>query len=259
MRELLRSIRNTIRYADKYGGKITEDQVFFRLLSGKKYDTEKVFGEIKKNKIKIRKKVLDKESDRKLKIVGILAKNHLVYFPTIIFLGVTGSVAARNARQGEDIDLLLVCKTGTMWLTRLELWLYLKLRHIPHRKYGQEERKDEFCFNLWLEEDSLRLPPLKQNQKNAVDLILMVPILDRSGVYPEIIKKNSWAKKYVANGYQQLSIINYQLSIKEMKKNIFLAMINTMAYWGQIGFIRLKGPINSVDKHRAFFHETKRV
>ena len=74
---------------------------------------------------------MDKESDRKLKIVGILAKNHLVYFPTIIFLGVTGSVAARNARQGEDIDLLLVCKTGTMWLTRLELWLYLKLRHIP--------------------------------------------------------------------------------------------------------------------------------
>jgi hypothetical protein len=258
VRKLSRSIVNTISYAERYGGRLTEDQLYFRLLSREKYGRKEVKKNLEKLGIKFPKKVSNRESILKLELARELVSKHLVKFPSIIFSGITGSVAARNAKKNEDIDLILVCKEGTMWITRFKLWLYIKLKHIPHRKYGQKEGRDEFCFNLWLEEDEVKMPLLKQNQKNAVDLILTEPILDRGGVYQKIISKNSWVKKYVVNGYLK-RLGQYKKPIGGEKAGVVTKFLNEVAFWGQIIFIRLKGPISFIDKHRAFFHETKKV
>jgi hypothetical protein len=171
-------------------------------------------------------------------------------------VGITGSVAAENARPDEDIDLFIVCKNNTMWWTRLCLRIYIKLHGIEHRRYGQKEKPNDFCFNLWMEENCLTVPKLKQNEKNAVDLILVKPIFNKDKIYEKFIAENSWVKKFVANGYHQLIKSNFQFSIFTDKVSIITILLNYLAYAGQILYIRLKGPVKFINLRQAFFHLT---
>ena len=184
-----------------------------------------------------------------------LVKNHLSKFGDILMVGITGSVAAENARKNEDIDILIICKRDTLWWTRLKLRLYIKLKNIPHRKYGQKENANDFCFNLWIDESNLIVPKLKQNQKNAMDLILMKKIWSKNNIYEKFIKENKWAEKYVANGYNQLRIKNYELRINRDKNSIISKGLNYLAFMGQIAYIRLKGPVKFINLRQAFFHK----
>lgn len=258
-RELREAIIKTIDYAKKYKTRLTPKQVWFRLFSGKKFSRKEVMTELKKMKVRLKKPEKRKIDDRKLEQAKNFCNEYLKKNTSIRLVGITGSVAAENSKKGEDIDFMLICKPGTLWWTRLKLWLHLNRKKIPHRKYGQAEKANEFCFNLWLEEDRLKLPHKKQGRKNAADLIMMKTIMDRGGVYDEFISKNQWAKKYVANGYGKISRIKNQVISIKPKTNIFLTLLNEAAFWIQISFIRLKGPINFIDKHRAFFHEPKKV
>jgi len=79
--------------------------------------------------------------------------------------------------------------------------LFVLINHIPHRKYGKPERKDEFCFNMWLDEVALELPKNRQNLRNAVDMILMKKVFDKNDTYLKFLKANKWAKKFVATPY----------------------------------------------------------
>ena len=140
--------------------------------------------------------------------------------------------------------------------------LYIKLNNIPHRRYGKKEKANDFCFNLWMDEDNLLVPKLKQNQKNAVDLIMVKVLLNKNNIYKKFIFENNWAKKYVANGYNQLRIKNYlsscgagELRIKKTKTSIIKIVINYLAFVGQIIYIRLKGPIKFINLGQAFFHK----
>jgi len=184
-----------------------------------------------------------------------LVKKHLFKFKDILMVGVTGSVAAENAKASEDIDIFVICKKDTLWLTRLKLRLYIKLNNIPHRRYGKKEKANDFCFNLWMDEDNLLVPKLKQNQKNAVDLIMVKVLLNKNNIHKKFVLENNWVKKYVANGYNQLRITNYELRIKKTKTSIIKIAINYLAFVGQIIYIRLKGPIKFINLRQAFFHK----
>ncbi len=258
MRELRKSIVDTIDYAKKYKARLTANQVWFRLFSKKRFSQKEVVAEINKMGAKLKTTKERKIDNRKQLRAKKFCDDYLSRAPSIRLVGVTGSVAAENSRKDEDIDILLICTPGTLWQTRLRLWWYLKRKKIPHRKYGQKERADELCFNLWLEEDRLGLPDGKRARKSAVDLIMMKVILDRDGIYGEFISKNQWAEIYVANGYRKVSSIKYQVSSIKPKKNLFWILLNEVAYWIQIGYIRLKGPIKYINKHQAFFHETQK-
>lgn len=258
---LLNAINETIRYATYFGGNLDLEQLCFRLLSNKRYQVKEIENEVLKNEIKLRRSK-HKENSKKIKIAKALLVDHLSKFEDILMVGITGSVAAENAKNDEDIDLCLICKSNRLWLTRLKLRLYIKLNHIPHRRYGQLEHPNDFCFNLWFEENNLTVPKLKQNQKNAVDLIMMKVILNKNDVYTKFISNNRWAEKYVANGYNQLRIKNYHsrrgvsvLRTMNGKSSIIDTLINYVAFLGQLAYIRLKGPVKFISLTQAFFHK----
>jgi len=258
VRKLQKSIVATVSYAKRYKARLTINQVWFRLFSKKRFSQKEVAAETKRMGLKL-KTIKERMTDnRKLLKSKKFCDDYLSRVPSIRLVGVTGSVAAENSRRNEDIDILLICAPGTLWQTRLRLWWYLKRKKIPHRKYGQAEKADELCFNLWLEENRLELPHGKRVRKNAIDLIMMKVIMDRDGVCQEFVKKNQWAEKYVANGYKKVLSTKYSVPNVRTKQNILGRIINEVAYWGQIGFIRLKGPIKYIDKNQAFFHETQK-
>jgi len=250
------SIQKTINYAQKYGGQLTEEQLFERLIGNRVYPKEEINDFIKLKSYKVIKlEGKNKILEEKIKKAKELAKKISKRFPEILFLGITGSVAAGYPKKNDDIDLIVITKVNKLWLARLRLRFFVVINKIPHRKFGKKEKENEFCFNLWLDERSLRLKKEKQNLKNAVDLILIKPLINRNRTYEKFILANDWAKKYVATGYSGL--VNRSLVIdrrKKIKENLIDKMINFMMFWPQFLYMKKRIKKEKVGLHEAFFH-----
>lgn len=241
------SISNTLKYGKQYGVTYSRKEVFFRLISNQ----TKALKEIPETK-----GVVSKRSDKhKLALAKILAKRLAKRFKFIKMIGVTGSVAAGYPKKEDDIDLMVITGINRLWIYRLGIRIWIWLNKIPHRKYDREQNPDEFCFNLWLETDSLSLPRPKQNLKNAMDLILMKPVINREKTYEKFIEANSWAAKYVANGYRKIQ--SKRVRNKKDKFCLICYLANRLAFYGQYWYMRGKFKGELVDIKRAFFHPEK--
>jgi len=249
--DLFESINRTIKYSKKYGGQLTEQQLYERLIGDKVYTRE----EIKTLRLDIhRDTFLNSEALIKIKKAEELAKKIEEEFKDILFLGITGSVAAEYPKKNDDIDLIIITRVNKLWLTRLKLRIFITINKIPHRKFGKKEKKNDFCFNLWLDEKSLKLKKEKQYLKNAVDLILVKPLINREKTYERFILMNSWAKKYVATGYSLKSTLP-SLEKGGVKNNIFFdRVINWLVFWPQFLYMKRRIKNEKVGPHEAFFH-----
>jgi predicted nucleotidyltransferase len=95
----------------------------------------------------------------------------LTKIPFIQFIGLTGAIAANNAKPNDDIDLLIVTRSNTLWFSRLIVNLYLNLKNL-RRKPNSSLIKNKLCLNLWLDQQALKLPQSHQNIYSAFELTL---------------------------------------------------------------------------------------
>jgi hypothetical protein len=251
---LERAIKKTIEYAAKFKCQINKKEIEARLIS------KKVFSKKEIRKTLDQMKWVDKKNSwrlLKIKKAENLANKIEPKFGDILFLGISGSVASEHPKKNDDIDILLITRRNKLWITRLKLRWWIYKNKIPHRRYGQKEKTDQFCFNLWLDENSLKLPKNKQNLKNAVDLILLKPLINKQKTYENFLRENNWAEKYLATGYSEkkseFKIFNDQK--KKEKNNFKDRLINELVFWPQ--FLYMKGKIRkeTVGLHQAFFHK----
>lgn len=251
---LRRAIRETIKYAASFGDKLSEDELFFRLTSRRNYTRLEVRAALINGGYQLSKKNNNQYFGEKIKKAKILAKLISEKFEEIEFVGVTGSVAAGYPKNNDDIDLMIITKKNKLWLTRLRLRYFIWKNKIPHRRYGKEQRKDEFCFNLWLDTAGLIVPKKRQHLKNAMDLVMMVPILNKDCTYERFVAENDWVKKYLATGYGQ---INKKTKVKKLKSKKMDYFINLIMFAGQVAFMLVRGRVDEVGLRKAFFHPTE--
>jgi hypothetical protein len=183
------AIKATVEYARRYGCDLTGEEITERLISSKNYQLSVTSNEFKK-------KNDNKYWKKKMEIAQKFGDKYLKKIDDILMVGVTGSVAGKYPKESDDIDLMIITKKDSLWLTRFRVFLIFWWYKIPHRT-----SKNDICINLWLEE--MLIPKAKQNLKNAVDLILMRPILDRENTYKSFLLKNKWVRKYVATPYDK--------------------------------------------------------
>jgi len=244
---LEKAIKKTVEYAAKFESNINKKEIGQRLISKKVFLEKEIEDGI--SKIKIRNKK-NKWKSIKFKKAKDLADLIRIRFKDILFLGISGSVATGHPKKNDDIDILIITKADTLWKNRLGLRWWVYKNKIPHRGFNKKEVADQFCFNLWLDEKSLKLPQDKQNLRNAVDLILLKPLINREKIYERFVRKNDWAKRYVATGYS-----NKKLEKTKEKRNIYLnKIVNWCFFWPQYVYMRRKIDQEKVDLHRAFFH-----
>jgi hypothetical protein len=172
----------------------------------------------------------------------------------ILFIGITGSVAAGNPMNDDDIDLLIITKKNKLWISRIQTKIILMREKIPHRRYGLKEKGNQLCLNLWLDESDLKLPKAKQNLKNAMDLILMKSIINQNKTYQKLIKTNNWAKKYVATGYSKLDDRSSMVDRRKKTRDIFDWIVNCFLFKFQYWYMRPKLRKEIINLKQAFFH-----
>ncbi|HWS49170.1 MAG TPA: nucleotidyltransferase domain-containing protein [Candidatus Methanoperedens sp.] len=255
MDELSRAVARTKKYADKYGQKLDDKQLFLRLISKKVFH----FFEIKNKGETSNKKNYWKY---KVKLAESLVKTHLSKMKGIKLVGITGSAASEAAKQNEDIDILIVTRGNELWWWRFYLRFYVWWQKIPHRRFNKTQKKDEFCFNLWLDDLNLTIPLEKRNLKNASDMIMMKVIFDKESCYQEMLYKNRWVEKYLATGYRERMkidrIVDKKINSKVNNENYFIKKaINRILFWGQYLYMwsKVRKKIRHINEGQAFFHK----
>ena len=189
----------------------------------------------------------ERVSKKKINLARKAAKL-LGFLPTVRMVGLTGALAMENANEESDIDLMIITKENTLWITRLLSYLLIFTFGFKVRRFGQKDEKDKLCMNIWLDETRLGWKG-KKNIYTAHEICQTIPLLDR-GVYGKFIAKNTWVKDYWPNA------ICFRDSRDVESKRSLLSIFETIARKYQLAYMRNKKTREIVGKRVALFHPT---
>ncbi len=183
------------------------------------------------------------------------AVQFLRLIPTIRCVAVTGSLAMNNAKPHDDIDLMIITQTRTLWLTRLIVTPILRLMfksRLP--QHPPTTGHNSLCLNLWLDTSALVVPFSKRSLYTAHEVLQVKPLLDRQSTYQRFLKANPWVRLYLSNAWK--ATVHPVSTITPDINPIlpFLAILNFLAYQLQYLYMRPKITSETIGLHFAYFH-----
>lgn len=203
-----------------------------------------------RQKVSLKKVEIAKKAAR---ILGIL--------PSVKIIAITGALAMMNADPNSDIDLLIVCASGTLWTTRLTTVAILDLLGIPRRRYGQKTQKDRLCLNMWLDEKVLSWDKADRNIYTAHEIAQVVPLANKDKTHEKFLYKNRWIKDYWPRAAKILREKDIKILSAKSKNHsisqyldVFMSLFESIAYWLQYLYMKPKITREVVSPTRAIFH-----
>lgn len=172
--------------------------------------------------------------------------------PTISSAYITGALAVENSHSiSDDIDILIVTKTGSLWLTRLFVILMTGLRG----KYRLHGSGGEFgwCFNLWLDQKHLQQPKSSRSVYTSYELLQSKQIL---GTKDELRMANEWIKEYINYSHDNDQKNNYEAQRKPERVwwLTLLRIFELLSYRFQLFYMASRRTTERVGEGFAFFH-----
>ena len=201
----------------------------------------------------LKRSVRKRASIKKMKIAK-KAAGLLNRIPTIKMVGVSGALAMGNATEEADIDLLIICAKGSLWITRAISWLILKLFGQKIRKPKESDEKDKLCLIMWLDEGDLVWR--KRNVFTAHEIAQVIPLVDKGGYYQSFINKNKWAKDYWPNAakYSNKTVHTDKKGGIAQLFYTFIKLVEPVAFYFQKRYMRKKITKETIKQNRAVFH-----
>jgi D-beta-D-heptose 7-phosphate kinase/D-beta-D-heptose 1-phosphate adenosyltransferase len=249
----LRSSKDTsIRYHNIFDYKLTKKELVRWQYKSQKIGVSKAWPtSLVKNKSRLQR---EKYSIKKLKIAKKAAKL-LSKISTVKFIGITGALAMNNAGKNSDIDLMMVTKKDTLWLTRLISYVFIWVFGFKTRKPENKDQKNALCLNMWMDESDLIWDKKDRNIYTAHEIAQIVPIVNKDKIYEKFLCQNRWILNYwpnavkINNPFQgencKLKIVNSDLRFNILEK---------IAYIFQYRYMKAKMTREVVTPTRAIFH-----
>ncbi len=175
--------------------------------------------------------------------------------PWVVGLGITGSVAVGSAKKNDDVDFLIVTKPHFLWFTRF-IFTWVAYRNGKRRSFAKEE-KNNWCFNLWLTQESLSLPLEKRNLYTAYDLLQVKWLVTKNQLALYFLSQNRWAKQFLPHYF------TYCWFKRQNEKHLktenkfwqwFLVPVNFLSYFLQRVYMQRHLTNEQVGYKFAFFH-----
>jgi len=186
-------------------------------------------------------------------------------FPEIESIWVTGSVAVGDIHPEDDIDLMIVTTSNSLWWTRsLVSGRDFLSRRIRRRQDHLARLRNKWCCNLWLENGSLSLPPEQRSLYSAREVIQAIPVFQRRrGAAEEFLLENEWVRERLPVGYQQALKRAHALPVWSQSSSFPLprlkAQLNTLLFRLQKSRMHSYQRNEIVECNRAFFHPGERA
>ena len=207
MARILEAVQQTLKYAEIFQFPLTEAELR-QYLIGEQLGTKSIppgpyqkIGEyylLRGREDLVRTRRIRQGYTQK-KIARAIKLSHILrIFPGVRLVGLTGSVAAGNARRYDDIDLMIVTAPKRIWLTRALVLGALGLAGLKRPDRSENHYDNKYCFNLWLEDAKLGLQMKNRDLYTAYEVCLMKPLLGGE-TYRRFLKLNSWREEYLPN------------------------------------------------------------
>lgn len=188
----------------------------------------------------------EKQAQKKLEIAQNTA-DKLKRLPWIKMVGITGALAMDNADEDDDIDLMIITSPNRLWLTRLLIILLSPILGIQRRKPKDQEVKNKICFNLFLDENHLKISP--ENLFSAHEVCQVKPILNKDQTYERFLFENRWVKKFLPNA---IKINNSKSQV--IYHSRFFDLTEKLVFRIQYLYMKPKITQERISFHQAFFH-----
>lgn len=247
----LRSNENTtVKYHDIFDFKLTKEEAVKW-----QFKKQKIVVSGKKNKGRIQR---EKYSQKKLKIAKKASKL-ISKIPTVLFVGITGSLAMLNSGRDSDIDLMIITKNNCLWTTRLLVYGLLRVTGYELRKPKLDNEKNMLCINLWMDESDLIWDKKDRNIYTAHEIAQIVPIFNKNKTYEKFINLNKWILNYWPNSTEVNSNKDIKI-LSERKNNHFISInfiswiIEKISFRIQYLYMHKKITREVVTPARAIFH-----
>ena len=180
----------------------------------------------------------------------------LTWIPTICLIGISGSVAVSNAEDTDDIDLFIITKRNTIWLTRL--WLMFILQMLGIRRIRSDvSAKDKVCLNMFVDEDNLHISPEKQDLYVAHEVVQLVPVYSKHDTYNRFLSENTWVCTYLPHSFKNIGAKPRQESvIKQMIIQVFTlyGIAEKIAKIVQLAYMHRRKTTETVTDYFLAFH-----
>lgn len=268
METIKKEVQKTLSYFDLFDFPPTKEEIF-QFLSKKttlKKFEEALMGINNKdafyflkgrNIIVQKRKKRDKESKEKIaKAIKVIKK--IKFIPTIKLVGISGSLSMKNSQAEDDIDIFIIAKAKTVWLTRLLIVFFLTFLGV-YRKQGSRNVKDKICLNLIIDENI----SFKLSQRNlylAHEIVQLLPIFERDGSYKAFIERNRWVENYLPNFKERVIKYSIPLQVKTSKfeelinKILILLYLEELTRFAQYYYMRRKITTEQIEKDVLAFH-----
>ena len=182
--------------------------------------------------------------------------------PTVKMMAVTGALAMKNATAESDIDLMIITKANTLWLTRFFVYLLLRIKNYDIRKPKQKTQKNKLCLNIWIDETALEWEKKDRNIYTAHEIAQIMPLVNKDRTYKRFLQANKWILDYWPKAISDTTILRYNdIAKKKVRKhiisqypNIIVSIIEKLAFKMQYLYMKPKITREVVTPHKALFH-----
>jgi len=210
----------TLSYFDLFSYPLNEEEVFFWLpAKAGRQEVKKALEELRKagkisvkdgfyffpqkNSVEQRKKQ-ESEAVEKIKKAQKAARL-LGLLPGILLVGLTGNLAMKAAKKEDDIDFLIITRSGWLWRSRFLAVIFLELLGW-RRRPNQKEVRDKICLNLFLEEGHLALKKERHDLYTAHEILQMKPLVDKADAYQRFLQANFWAASFLPQAWGEKKV-----------------------------------------------------
>lgn len=263
------AVLRTLSYSEVFSFALSIDEVYTYLISHKKYTKKEVIASIdslvakKKilkeheyvalllrgkgfsNERKIKEQISKEKMKRAAFAVRIFSK-----IPSVLGIFITGGVSVLNASQDDDIDFMIITKSGYLWITRLIIVCISKvLGKYRQREYLKNDRtslNNTWCLNLWIDESRMQIEEQAQNIYTAHEVVQAKPVYEKELISSRFLSKNVWVHTYVPN-----ILIP---TIKEKSNYKESSLFEKLCFSLQYLYMKKHLTSESVTLHKAFFH-----
>ncbi len=216
-----KAVLSTCIYGDIFNFPLSKEELWAFLISTKKIERESfehalqtLCGQVLhqedgfyclkgKEKSILKRKVNLPEVRRKL-LLAKKAAYYLSYIPTIYFIGISGGVSVGNVAKQDDIDLFIIAKKKTLFITRLWILALLELLDMRRKRHASGEgAQDKICVNLLIDESSLSWFGRRRDIYIAREIMQAKPLFERNGMYRKFLSANQWARSFLLNAKAQ--------------------------------------------------------
>lgn len=193
-------------------------------------------------------------SQKKWRIAYRVAK-WIQMVPTVMFVGVTGSLAMNNAEDKDDIDFCIISSKGTVWITRFFTTILVEL--VAKRRHPQDrEVKDRICLNMFLDEGALQMDASHQDVYIAHELLQMVPVWQRKDIQKRLLRTNSWVRLWYRHAYdEKLKRVVPRVTRKKRVEQI-LVWFERPVRWMQLQYMNQRRTKEEIGRRQIRFHPT---